>query len=65
MPASNDGDDEQKKVADEEFVQLDFPVEVERISPRVGANKYSLAPEGDGCLEGGGFFYENCPDVFL
>ncbi len=58
-------DDEYKQVADEEFVQLDFPFEVERTPPRLVANKYSLAPEDDGRLEGGGFFYENCTDVFL
>jgi hypothetical protein len=28
-------------------------------------NQYSLAPEDDGCLEGGGFFYETCPEIFL
>ena len=63
MPASND--DERGQIIHEEFVQLEFSVEVERIPPRPVANQYSLAPETDGCLEGGGFFYENCPDIFL
>jgi hypothetical protein len=63
MPASND--DERKQLAHEEFVQLSFPIEVERIPPRPVANQYSLAPEDDGCLEGGGFFYENCSEIFL
>ena len=63
MPVNNN--DEHKQATHEEFVQLDFPIEVERIPPRPVANKYSLAPEDDGCLEGGGFFYENCSEIFL
>jgi hypothetical protein len=63
MPASNDNKHEQPDR--EEFVQLDFPIEVERIPPRLVPNQYSLAPEDDGYLEGGGFFYENCREIFL
>lgn len=63
MSASND--DEYEQGVDEENVQLSFLFEVERIPPQVAANRYSLAPEDDGCLEGGGFLYENCLEVFL
>ena len=63
MPANND--DEHKQPTHEKFVQLNFPIEVERIPPRPAPNRYSLAPEDDGRLEGGGFFYENCSEVFI
>ena len=46
-----------------EFVQLKFPFQVQRIELPPEPNRYSLAP--DSFQEGGGFFYENCPEVFL
>jgi hypothetical protein len=45
--------------------QLSFPFQVQRVDLPLQPNEYSLAPADDGCLEGGGFFYENCPEVFL
>ena len=45
--------------------QLSFPFQVHRVDPPPHPNPYSLAPADDGCLEGGGFFYEYCSEVFL
>lgn len=45
--------------------QLSFPFRVQRVPRPPEPNRYSLAPTDDECPEGGGFFYENCPAVFL
>jgi hypothetical protein len=47
------------------WVQLSFPFQVQRVELPRQPNPYSLAPIGDACSEGGGFFYESCPEVFL
>lgn len=46
-------------------VQLSFPFQVQRVELPRQPNPYSLAPTDDPCPEGGGFFYEDCPEVFL
>jgi hypothetical protein len=63
MPFSDN--DENELRGDEEYGQLGFPFQVQRVELPPEPNRYSFAPIDDDCLEGGGFFYENCPEVFL
>jgi hypothetical protein len=63
MPLS-DGEENELK-SDKEHVQLSFPFQVQRVVLPPEPNRYSLAPPDDSHFEGGGFFYENCPEVFL
>ena len=63
MPFSPLGEDDLSDNSD--YVQLSFPFEVQRVAPRPKPNHYSLAPEDEDCYEGGGFFYENCSEIFL
>lgn len=57
--------DEYRQSAHEEFIQLGFPIEVKYVPSQPAANQFSLAPQDDDALEGGGFFYENCHEIFL
>jgi hypothetical protein len=62
--------DETEQGNDQESGQLSFPFSVERVTARTesnfsGPNPYSLSPSDDEFLEGGGFFYEKCPEIFL
>lgn len=50
---------------DPRFIQLSFPFQVRQVQPSPEPNHYSLAPVEDLYQEGGGFFYEDCPAVFL
>jgi hypothetical protein len=60
MLGEGDGDE---LPTDSPWVQLSFPFQVQRVElPRL-PNLYSLAPEF--AEDGGGFFYEVCPEVFL
>jgi hypothetical protein len=60
MPFSDNDEDELR-----DDVQLSFPFQVQRVELPREPNRYSLATTDDDFLEGGGFFYENCPGVFL
>ena len=57
--------DEDETAADQEFVQLVFPFEVQGVALPKEPNPYSLAPTEEEDQEGGGFQYENCPEIFL
>ena len=63
MPSSDNHGNELR--ADEEYIQLRFPFQVQRVELPPEPNRYSLPPTSDEYIEGGGFFYENCPEVFL
>jgi hypothetical protein len=63
MPFSDSDDNELE--GDGEHVQLSFPFAIQRIKLPVEPNRYSRAPTNDDCSEGGGFFYESCPKIFL
>jgi hypothetical protein len=63
MPSSDN--DESRLRSDSEYIQLSFPFDVQRVQLSPEPNRYSLAPIDDPYQEGGGFFYENCPGVFL
>jgi hypothetical protein len=57
----NDNDETELK----DGIQLSFPFRVQRVELPREPNPYSLSTTDDDFLEGGGFFYENCPKVFL
>ena len=63
MPLSSNDEDETQGNA--YYTQLAFPFEVQRIKLPPERDRYSLAPIDDPCPEGGGFIYENCPEIFL
>jgi hypothetical protein len=57
--------DENEPADDQGFVQLAFPFEVQRVALPKEPNPYSLALTESEDEEGGGFQYENCPEIFL
>jgi hypothetical protein len=61
MPIS---DTDAYEPGEDEYGQLSFPFQVQRVELPLEPNRYSLAPDED-CPEGGGFFYENCSAIFL
>ena len=63
MPFSDDDGDRVR--GSREYIQLSFPFQVQRVQLTPEPNRNSLAPTDDPYLEGGGFFYENCPEIFL
>jgi hypothetical protein len=59
------GDSSQTELSgDGHHLQLSFPFEVQHVELPPEPNPYSLASTDDGYLEGGGFIYENCPEIF-
>jgi hypothetical protein len=67
MPLSDNHEKEPR--TDDKCVQLSFPfqfqTQVQRFELPSEPNPYSLAPIDDEYIEGGGFFYEDCPEIFL
>ena len=63
MPLNDNHENELRP--DGKYVQLSFPFQVQRVGLPPEPNRYSLAPTDDEYIEGGGFFYENCPEIFL
>jgi hypothetical protein len=59
------GHDEDEPIGDSRCIQLTFPFQVQRVELPPEPSQYSLAPIDNPCPEGGGFFYENCREVFL
>jgi hypothetical protein len=57
--------DEIESSGENEFGQLSFPFSVQRVNPPPKPNPYSMPPADGQTMEGGGFFYEKCPEVFL